>query len=837
MSKRIGAVVLALSCAFGSACGSDGGGEDSNDTKREEPQSPGAGSNSGATNAGVKETIVQIGDDVPAGVKERFVAHVSELAPGAKVAGAKDDLSKLGAGSLVVAVGSTWATEQLVPQADVDSLGAEGYVLRTGAIGQATAIVTKGKPRAKLEHGNGGNAFGAFALLEELGMGFLHPLAPATPKAMTVPTGGVTRREEPRWPTRGIQIHTMHPLELTNLLEGWGPAGPTDEAGWNAMLPEWDRFLEWMLANGQNRVHWVLLEAKSWAEFAQSETRRLRLKKLVDRAHAFDIAVGADVPIVLQQQHTFRLITKTGELPDELAQLRSRVDWLMSAGYDYLATENGTTEFTHPDPARMLAWMNELAVHLDTKHGQKPSYVKIHCSTGQQADGYPDPNAPSQDINFNFLPHFADKRLGVMPHTVQHYGLDDPAPTYGNTDFGYMREFLKMEMGKREVAWHPETAYWVSFDIDVPLFLPIYAERRVHDLRLIVSDEKAVNKRMDGQLTFSSGWEWGYWLNDVVTARAAWNPREAAQTDEEATKQILDVAFRPFGPAATTMRDLVVETARLEHRLLVLGEVNGKKPAKIDKRNGQAYLQGWETWDDINELAMAVPGVGTLKRTQPAKLGLVDMRSPLSILGPKYTGEIELLLAAMENELGSLSTKWDAARATVPDHALDLFDDLRDAMKMTALRAKQVHGLYDYVDMRNDSSSAPRLARLATARKALDDAAALVKTRETKYRVPADRIAGWGNNPTSYEFGYLWTVRSLMFWWRDEGKAIDAPSSPCYLNHIAPADVGMGEGAAASGADILRLLLDSPNGTDLAECAAAPAQEPKFPQFNLRTRP
>jgi hypothetical protein len=31
--------------------------------------------------------------------------------------------------------------------------------------------------------------------------------------------------------------------------------------------------------------------------------------------------------------------------------------------------------------------------------------------------------------------------------------------------------------------------------------------------------------------------------------------------------------------------------------------------------------------------------------------------------------------------------------------------------------------------------------------------------------------------------------------------------------------------------------MDSPNGTELAECAAAPAQEPKFPQFNLRTRP
>ena len=29
---------------------------------------------------------------------------------------------------------------------------------------------------------------------------------------------------------------------------------------------------------------------------------------------------------------------------------------------------------------------------------------------------------------------------------------------------------------------------------------------------------------MDGQNNFDSGWEWGYWLQDVVTARGIWNP-------------------------------------------------------------------------------------------------------------------------------------------------------------------------------------------------------------------------------------------------------------------------------------------------------------------------
>lgn len=61
-------------------------------------------------------------------------------------------------------------------------------------------------------------------------------------------------------------------------------------------------------------------------------------------------------------------------------------------------------------------------------------------------------------------------------------------------------------------------------DIDVPLFLPIYGQRRQHDLRRIAVREIRENFRIDGQVNFDSGWEWGYWLSDVVTARAAWDP-------------------------------------------------------------------------------------------------------------------------------------------------------------------------------------------------------------------------------------------------------------------------------------------------------------------------
>ena len=846
--RRIGGA-LAIACAMFVACGSDDGTRPGLEAQVD----PAAPSEAVPAVPVAEQVYLQLGDDLASVVKARVKAHLAERAV-LVVLPADHDVRTLGKGARVVSIGETSVARALIPDADTAALAAEGYVLRSGPLGQATALAVRGSKATspklpRLGDGTVATAFGAYAALEELGYGFLHPLAPTSPEHLVAPAPTpIARREEPRWPIRGLQLHTMHPIELTNLLQGWGVTGPDDEPGFLGMLPEWDAFLEWMLANGQNRVHWIMLEADAWKAHAMSAKRQARLTQLVARAHAFGIMAGVDVPIVQRQQNTFRLIHPTGDLAGELTEMKTRIDYLLAAGFDYVTTSNGTTELTHADSHRMLTWMDALTAHVAERFG-KPTYMKAHCSSGQTADDFIDP-ATGKPINYNYLPHFADTRMGLMPHTVQHYGLDDPAPTYGNTDFGYVRDFLRREVGLREVIWHPETAYWVSFDIDVPLFLPVYAERRVHDLRLLGGDEEAgrmglgvhAGKHMDGQQTFSSGWEWSYWLNDVVTARAAWNPHLEAASDDDALGAILDSALRPFGDARRAIRDLVIETAREERELLIEGRVSGAGawpagPASTVRKNGQAYLQGFETWDDVSDLGSRIPGLGPMQMTQPARVGLVEMRSPVRT-GPRYTGEVELLLAQMETRFAALYAKWSALRAVVPPSARDLYDDMVDAMHVTWARARQVHGLYDYVDARGETSSGPRLARLAAARAALDEAAQVVKSREPRYRVPAERIAGWGTNPTAYGFGYLWTVRSLYYFWRDEGQAVDAPPSPCYLNVLSMTDVGLGEGSYGGATTTLRTLLDNPaSGGGGAECLAAPTAAPSFPQYGLRMRP
>ena len=821
--------LLVLSTLALAACGSD--------PEENGAPVPGGSSSSGAVGSGSSsgdvvttdrldaQVGVAFGADVPPAVKTLVLAHLRAVVPGLVEISADREPELLN-GALHLSFGSSATSTRLQLAASVTS-DEEAFAVKSETL-------TGGQRAAAFGAGGRAQGFAAYALLEELGFAFLHPLAPTRPPSLSRLREDLSLAEAPRWHKREIHLHTMHPLELTELLQGWGTNGPEDAAGFEAMLPEWDTYLEWLLANRQNGVEWFLLWADSWKAFADGPVRAERLRELVQRTHDFQLRAGIDTPIVFAQQHAFTLLRNQGELGDEIAEIQKRMDYVLGAGFDFMGIESGTSEFTSPNPQRMLDWMNAVTDYADKKY-EVPVSIKVHASTGQTAEGFTDPNTGGA-LNFNFLPHYADPRLGVLPHTVQHYGLTDPAPTYGNTDFGYIRDFLRQETGTRPVLWYPESAYWVSFDVDVPLFLPIYAERRLADLRIIQADENqnrmgVPGAHMDGQLLFSSGWEWGYWLNDVIAARAAWNPGSDTDNDARAFQRALAPVVRPFGDAANDVAAWITESVDANERLLIRGEVAGQRPANIEKRNGQAYLQGWETWDDVSNLSTSLPV--KLPMTQPAKVGLVDMRNPAHG-GPGYTAEIDPLLAAMETEFGALADRADTLRSRIPAHAKPLFDDLADAARMTALRAVQVRGLYLYVDDYVTKPRSERLPHLVRARAALDRAQGVVAGREAQYRVPAERIASWRPNPTAYAFNYLWTVHSLFFFWRDEGKAVDAPVSPCYLNTINPVDIAFGEGF---GTDAARFIGEYLSSDQQRGCLAEPSTAPTLPPDGLRSRP
>lgn len=129
-------------------------------------------------------------------------------------------------------------------------------------------------------------------------------------------------------------------------------------------------------------------------------------------------------------------------------------------------------------------------------------------------------------------------------------------------------------------------------------------------------------------MNFDSGWEWGYWLSDVVTARASWDPllsprlkqpkeeqqqgsgasaRDSEQqgyAEHEDQWEAFGVALLPvtriFGPRlGPAVNALIVRLARSQAELLVFGRVDGKPSPNLKKLSGIAYMSGQDSWVDF----------------------------------------------------------------------------------------------------------------------------------------------------------------------------------------------------------------------------------------------
>ncbi len=164
----------------------------------------------------------------------RVTAHIEAAATlPVEVVDPFQTLTDLDPASLVFGFGDTPSTRGLIALDELTALGSEGFVLRSGTVAGASALVADGNAIAPdpFNHASLGDGYAAYALLDELGFAFLHPLAPTRPPALSIPPA-VDRSESPHWPFRALQLHTMHPTELTHMLQGWGPGGPDDEAGW-----------------------------------------------------------------------------------------------------------------------------------------------------------------------------------------------------------------------------------------------------------------------------------------------------------------------------------------------------------------------------------------------------------------------------------------------------------------------------------------------------------------------------------------------------------------------------------------------------------------------------
>ena len=295
---------------------------------------------------------------------------------------------------VTITVGGSAGARSIISDAALAATGSEGFIIRASCsnLTDAITVAVRGNPRVGGRDGAPwlGNHFAAYHLLQRLGVHFLHPLAPTVTPAQRLDRAALCALDTssaPHWPRRIWHYHTMHPLELADLFNGFDhtppppspaatkaaaaaatpvtstpaasaatPSSPSSSSAsstvtssatsssppstpWASMLPEAQRFFEWLIANKQNGLEWVALGSSNWPKgFVDGALRKQRMRTLVDLAHSFGVDVGVDVPIALEQQHSWAMIggnvstsSKAAALPAQLRAIERRLDWLFNA--------------------------------------------------------------------------------------------------------------------------------------------------------------------------------------------------------------------------------------------------------------------------------------------------------------------------------------------------------------------------------------------------------------------------------------------------------------------------------------------------------------------------
>jgi hypothetical protein len=555
-----------------------------------------------------------------------------------------------------------------------------------------------------------GAQYGVSGALENLGFRWRHPSEPYVPVAPADRGQEVGLLHSPQVRVRGLHIHTLHPIE--GYFAFWEPgAGSTHDA---------HRIIDWVIRNRGNYIQWAGLdnilkpdEYGPWKAFTQ---------ELISYAHARGVRIGIDIELFGQSnlQNAFDLSDDTTGMVPIADEIAARLP-LITQDLPFDVYDLSFGEFFDAEPQKLIDAINEVASQLRTLAPAAEMHALVHVGATQRV------TYMGMDLLYYFLVKYADPSVVPDIHSVMYYDLfEDAGGAYQHTDFSEHRQYLLDRMCAGEkAAYHPEDAYWVAFDDSVPMFDPIYVHSRWLDLAQLA---QAGCGPLDEHLIFSSGWEWGYWLNDYTSLRNSYELDAAPQDG------IVD-AYAPDMPKAAEIVDRI---ATAQHDGLMRDHLAG-------------YMAGRDAVIDAGRALNIV--------SQPDRITF-DQLTP------------DMIGAFTANVLDRATAHADALDAIAKDLAkLDLPDsrwtrEIRDGLDIDRLRARFVLATYHTViaHLTGGDTATP----LREAQKILDDAQDTVHHRDHDlHDTHATRLISRPTNHTTYQFGYLFMADTLCYWHRE----------------------------------------------------------------------
>ena len=580
-----------------------------------------------------------------------------------------------------------------------------------------------------------GISCGLYGLLQErLGFRFVHPRQTLLPRWRRWPLPvAFTFEGRPRFEQRGFHLHTQHPIELTDPL--LDPTFPD-------ALRQVTEYLDWLARNGQNTCQFFLLrgvDRDAWPAHAVA---------IVAYAHRRGIRCGVAISLAMIQQQAFQAITLLRPFTSYSSQVDASLAWLFRVPWDFVTLEATMGEHLPLLQKFLPDAQARLERQVQSRYGARLLYA-THVIGQEKGDRVRRPLLPES---------------GMLIHSVMCYSISEPeAPVYGNRNQRFMLEAAQAEVGRRETWYWPESSYWVGFDSSVPLLLLPYLDSRLDDL--LVMEKLGVT----GHLTFTSGWEWGYWLVDWSIARWSWrfagNGRNRSSPLASVNDLCADPVVRRGWCEALDLQNRYLKGMGLQRYLAALTPFS-ELPHPLDRpfQPEPAFRYQWLLQD-----ATAAQAETLLKGDIPR---LEEYAERMAVVATRLTGRIRLLVR----------------QSRVDTVTAGLLDELTTGLDVTGRRARhRALTLRALVAKRDETSLTPvrhkdseRLLGQATAVRL--EAQELVRRQEKRYRYPVGIIARPRVNLTAYSFGYLYPAAELFFWRREEEQVREERFDPLFRN-------------------------------------------------------
>lgn len=573
----------------------------------------------------------------------------------------------------------------------------------------ATGLEIHGSDRLGLQ-------YGLADALERAGFRFFHPSRTHRPIPLAVEDErGLGELVAPQMARRGLHLHTLHPIEGT--YDFWEPS---DEG-----LERAKRTVDWVVKNRGNHLQWVGLDdIVRYPGLVEDWTAHTRA--IVDYAHQRGLTVGLGVQLFGSSNLQLAFDLVDGD-PAEIdwTEVDRRLDLYAAVDPDLLSLSFG--EFSGVEPATFVQ-TGTLAVQR-----MQERLPGVEVATTIHVGNYEDLRVEweGEEILYYFL---ADAIPGTTPwvHTVMYYDLfEDAGGAYLHDEFTEHREYLleRLRAG-RPVGYHPESAYWVAFDINVPTYLPLYLRTRFTDLDRI----RAEGLSLQDHVTFSSGWEWGYWQTDYAILRMN-------HTLPERWEDVVRHAWAPWGEQGAELAEVIVALADRQHEALIVDRL-------------AAYLAGREAIIDFGDTTLGI--VSQPDRPQLAEIVAMDAAGRAEVAA-KVAG-----LQALASDTDALLARLDGLGGTDP-----WFAEVRDGVQVDALRARFAHHVFAGALAVAEGGDGE--AELAAATDLMRSAQRVVDRRHAAlWWGGGERLVAQEDpNPTLYQFGYLAKADDLCFWERE----------------------------------------------------------------------